>query len=115
MHGPLLPSGLEDVAMHHPHELALLFSLLACGTTVSIQGSDESEGRLYGTLARAALGLQSIFDDCSLHAFQAVYLLGAFEAHVCRSSMEGAWRLRGLALCLASSVRILAIPFYAYG
>lgn len=92
-------------AADRPHDLALLFALFACGAAADLtQGAQNEEAMRYNALSRTALGLQSIFDESSLSACQAVFLLGSFESHVGRGPTDSPWKLISLALTIASSV-----------
>lgn len=105
------------------HDLALLFAVLACGTVSDLsQTPDNEEASRYNVLSRAALGLQSVFEEASLSSVQAVFLLGTYEGYAGRGgTLDTAWRTTSLALFLSSSVcfqvfRLLpAADYYSYG
>lgn len=109
-------SFIISVALKHPHELAVIFALFALGAFVDLtQNSNNSESARYYMLARAALGLQSVFDHATLSACQTVYLLATYKLHAAHgSNQECSWRLASLGACLASSVRNITLYHYPY-
>lgn len=98
-------------AVEHPHELALLFSLLACGVLgISYHEPETAEARKYWDLARASFSLRSFVEDDSLSACQALSLLSAAEAFMNRGQKESILQNMSLALILACHVSAFVLP-----
>lgn len=95
---------LDETILQHSYELAVLLILFACAISVSNEPENLSAA-YYAKLGRLALGIQSVFEDISLVACQAIYLLGAYEGSARKGPVESSWRLKSVALALASSVR----------
>lgn len=89
------------------HDLALLFSVFACGATADLTLPVwNSEAETFQQLARAALGLRSVFDASSITAAQAICMLGSFDIISGRkNSLESAWKTTSFSFMLALSVR----------
>lgn len=109
-------SHLISTATDSPHDLALLFTVFACGAVADLtQPPDNVEALRFNALSRATLGLYNLFEAGSLSACQAVFLNGSFEVYSGkRASQESAWKMFSLAMCLASSVSgsfLLSSPF----
>lgn len=92
------------------HQLALLFGIFAAGSAGDMTMEPYSaEGELYRQLGRAALGLHSIFEGTSLVTVQALSMIAVYDFFSCNTqTLDTAWKLVSMALCLASSVRLLA-------
>ncbi len=88
------------------HDLALLLMVFATGAAADLTLPPlNEEAEKYRHLARAALGLKSIFDGGSMSAVQAICLLGAYDVASGRKhSMESAWKMMCLAFSLSASV-----------
>lgn len=95
-----------------PHALALLLAVFACGATADLTlppWNDEAD--LYYHLARTALSLKPVFEGASLHAVQAIALLGSYELFSCRKGdLEGTWKMMSFALSLAASIGLNRDP-----
>lgn len=91
-----------------PHDLALLFMVFAVGAVGDLTlPPDNDEGELYHQLARAALGLKTVFDSPSLATVQALSLMGVFYVFSGRNrTLETAWLTMNFALNLALSVSV---------
>ncbi|KAH8825599.1 fungal-specific transcription factor domain-containing protein, partial [Flagelloscypha sp. PMI_526] len=99
----------------NPHNLSLLFVILALGcvveATASSQDSNNSrpEAEHYHQISKAALSLQPILEQPSIYAVQALTLLGIYnsmsgEDIMSQSNMELTWNLTTLAAHLAQTV-----------
>lgn len=103
-------SNLTTQAIEHPHELALLFSLLACGVlATSLPGPISTGASKYWDLARASFSLRSFEEDGSLSACQALSLFSAAEAYINRGPKESVLQNMSLALVLACNVSTLVL------
>lgn len=96
----------ESEAGLEAHQLALLFGVFAAGSAGDMTMEPYSaEGELYRQLGRAALSLHSIFDGTSLVTVQALSLIATYDFFSCNTqTLDTAWKLVSMALCLASSV-----------
>lgn len=103
-------SSILATALDHPHDLALLFAVFACGAVSDLtQAPDNAEGSRYHTLSRVTLGLQNIFEGASLSACQAIFLIGSYEVYCGkRTGQEKSWKMFSLAMCLGNSVSFLS-------
>ena len=94
------------------HSLALLLSVFAAGAAGDFtQPQYNEEAETYYYLARAALGIENIFDDdggsATLETVQAMSLLGAYHVFSARKgSFEAATMLLNIAYCIAGSVSL---------
>lgn len=89
------------------HQLALLLAVFACGAAgdLTLDACNE-EGETYRQLARSALSLHSVFEGTSLTTVQALALVGVYDVFNAGSqTIESAYKLHSLALCLGVSVR----------
>lgn len=88
------------------HDLSLLLIVFAVGAVADMTlPPDNDEANLYYHLCRATMSLQSILDDTKLTTVQTIALMGAYDLFSCReATLEGAWKLLTIAMCLASSV-----------
>ena len=92
------------------HCISLLFAVFAAGSSGDLtlpQYNEEAE--MHYHLARAALGLESIFEgDCdavTLETVQAVSLMGVYHVYSARKgTMEVPVLLLNVAYCLAGTV-----------
>ena len=102
---PLRPEVFREDQLH---DLALCFSLLVIGSVADLtQDAINFEAEELEKLARAALGLRSIFTYGTLEACQALILLGSYETCTRRKmSNESADKLMTFGLCVASSVSL---------
>lgn len=99
------PFSLAAQAVEHPRELALFFSLLACGIlSNSTLGSESPEARRYANLARASFSLRSFLDEGSLSACQTLSLLSAAEGYMSRGPNERVTHYMSISLVLARKV-----------
>lgn len=93
------------------HDLALLLCVFAVGAVFDLTLPPlNPEAERYRHLARAALGLKSVFDSTSFTAVQAVILLANYDLISGRKdSLETAWKIMGLGLTLGMSVSIVLL------
>ena len=91
-----------------PHDLAMLFMVLAIGALV---GSDSSSalGEHYHQIARAAISLQPILEKPSIVTIQSLHLMSIYNAMSgsdlkSETSMEMTWSLITLASHLSQTV-----------
>ncbi|KAH8116341.1 fungal-specific transcription factor domain-containing protein [Phellopilus nigrolimitatus] len=99
------PSPPSDSASSH--RLALMFIVLAIGTLMDPnQAPYNLEAEKYHQLARAALFKSSIFDDPTLHAVQALFLMSyyLFLADRHGTGSGSRWIIMGFAVKLAQSI-----------
>ncbi|KAI5122508.1 hypothetical protein M0805_001416 [Coniferiporia weirii] len=99
------PSPPSDHASSH--RLALMFIVLAIGTLMDpAQPPYNLEAEKYHQLARAALFKSSIFDDPTLHAVQALFLMSyyLFLADRHGTGSGSRWIIMGFAVKLAQSI-----------
>lgn len=89
-----------------PHELSLLFAVLALGATSDLtQCPQNEESLLYHHLSRGALTQRSVFESANLSTVQAIVLIGLFDLCSCREvAVEGTWRMVSFGLSLGISV-----------
>lgn len=89
-----------------PHRLAVLFMILAVGALVDLTlPSNSVEAEKYYELARATLGLESIFDSPRLETVQAVALMASYHSQWgSKYTLESAWSLVSLASKLGQAV-----------
>ena len=90
------------------HQLALLLAVFACGAAGDLtQETCNEEGETYKQLAQCALGLYSVFEGTSLATVQALALMGAYDLYSASvQTLESAFKLLGLAHCLAITVNV---------
>lgn len=90
------------------HDLALLLMVFAAGAAGDLtQNQYNEEAETYHHMARAALGLKSIFDGATLATVQATSLLGAYTVFSARrQNLETAWLLFNISFILAGSVSV---------
>lgn len=97
---------LEDEKGVAVHELALLLAVLASGAAGDLtQDAFNEEGELYRHLTRCALSLHNIFEGTSIATVQALSMAGSYDFFSANAeTLETAWKVLSLTLCLASSV-----------
>jgi hypothetical protein len=109
----------SDDYYNGPHDLALLFSILALGSVLDVTLSTqvaESEGEHYNQLALAALCTQPVLEKPSLVTIQTLHIASIYHAMLGNdasggeSSMEFTWSLVNLAAHLAQTVRYFFDP-----
>ncbi|KII85775.1 hypothetical protein PLICRDRAFT_56260 [Plicaturopsis crispa FD-325 SS-3] len=91
------------------HRLALMFMVLAIGTLMDErQTSYGIEAEKYYQLARAALFRDSLFDEPTINAVQALYLMSfyLFLADRHGTGSGSRWAIMGLAVKVAQSVSL---------
>ena len=90
----------------HLHDLALILMVFASGAAGDLtQEQYNEEAETYQYMARAALGLKSIFDGATLITVQATSLLGAYHVFSARrANLESAWLFFNISYVLAASV-----------
>lgn len=91
-----------------PHDLALLFIILAIGALVGRESSD-AYGEHFHQISRAALALQPVLEKPSIVTIQALHLLSIYNAMSgsdlkSETSMEMTWSLVTLASHLSQTV-----------
>ncbi|KLO09671.1 hypothetical protein SCHPADRAFT_907557 [Schizopora paradoxa] len=92
----------EQTARMDLHDLALLYMVFAVGAAADLTLPPyNAEAERYRHLARAALGVKSVFDGGSLSVVQAIFLMGSYDVISGRmQSLESVWKM----FCLASSL-----------
>lgn len=97
----------------HIHELALFFSILACGAVADLTLPPiNAEGERFNKVARAAMGVQDILKEATIPGVQTIFLLGSyglFCGH--KSSQEESWKMYSVGLSLAASVCLIFSHF----
>ena len=97
-----------------PHDLALLFSVLALGSVMDTSlpvSTAETEGEHFNQLALAALCQQPVLEKPSLVTIQTLHVLSVYNAMLGgdvsggESTMESTWALVAVACHLAQTVR----------
>ncbi|KAJ3515208.1 hypothetical protein NLJ89_g1912 [Agrocybe chaxingu] len=91
-----------------PHDLALLFIVLAIGSLVSREPSD-SQGEHFHQISRAALALQPVLEKPSIVTIQCLHLMSIYSAMSGsdmknETSMEMAWSLITLSCHLSQTI-----------
>lgn len=107
-------SGIIDILYeqpHHPnldrihsHTLSVFFILLALGSLFDNEPSAMHTAELYSALARAALCLDSIFNEATCSTVQALLLTTHFIHEQGRPHNEERWLLTGLCLRVAQTI-----------
>lgn len=92
-----------------PHDLALLFVILAVGALVG-QEPSNALGEHFHQVARAAISLQPVLEKPSIVTIQALHLMSIYNAMSgsdlkSETSMEMTWSLITLAAHLSQTVR----------
>ncbi|KAL5480278.1 hypothetical protein ACEPAI_1548 [Sanghuangporus weigelae] len=97
---------------HYVHHLALLLCVFASGASGDLTlpvGNDEAE--LYNHLARAALGLKSVFAGSTMESVQAILMMAVYDFNSSRRySLEPSWKMFYFGLSLASSIGLHRDP-----
>ena len=91
-----------DQQPHSPHNLALLFSLLAISALIE-EEADEAEH--YHQIAQAAVSLQPVLEEPSLETVQTLRLWSIYNG-MNDGAMELTWSLVTLAAHLSQTVRV---------
>jgi hypothetical protein len=89
------------------HRLSVMFMVLAIGSLMDVRlPSYNIEAEKYHQLARAALFQNNIFDEPTLGAVQALYLMSFYLFLSDKHGMSGGsrWAIMGMAVKLAQSV-----------
>ena len=111
----------EEQARSGPHDLALLFIVLAIGSLLSSPPSSSPNtatasanalGEHYHQISRAALALQPVLEKPSIVTIQALHLLSIYNAMSgsdlnSETSMEMTWSLVTLSAHLSQTVNYL--------
>ncbi|EGO23157.1 hypothetical protein SERLADRAFT_471933 [Serpula lacrymans var. lacrymans S7.9] len=97
------PDLVPDNGPANSHRLAVLFMVLALGTLMDLdKPSHSQESKQYYQLGRAALSLDSVFEEQSIISIQALFLMCHF---MFLSDIEGPrWALMGLVVKLAQGI-----------
>ncbi|OCB91794.1 hypothetical protein A7U60_g938 [Sanghuangporus baumii] len=94
------------------HHLALLLCVFASGASGDLTlpvGNDEAE--LYNHLARAALGLKSVFAGLTMESVQAILMMAVYDFNSSRRySLEPSWKMLYFGLSLALSIGLHRDP-----
>ncbi|KAL5496085.1 hypothetical protein ACEPAH_3178 [Sanghuangporus vaninii] len=109
---PLSPTSLN---VGHMHDLALFFMILTGGFLAEgIQNTlTNPEAERYHHLARIALSLNSIFENGSLSACQALILLASYDVQSGRKAApETSWKLAGIGFIHAISIGLHRDPIH---
>ena len=103
-HYPIEASRMKEANLH---ELALLFGICAIGAVGDIsKPAPTIESDLFAHLARAALGMRSVYAHGTLQTAQAFLALGSYSLGRGGFGSESlAWTLMGYGFTIASSVR----------
>lgn len=115
----LLPMFYPDGERISPHlvkedvldDLALLFAIFAVGCDVNsfILGAPSDLCEHYKGCSRAALATRGLMEEGTLSVVQTLVILGTFEMYSWRpNAPERAWKLKAIALFVASSVCLLS-------
>ncbi|KAI6125436.1 fungal-specific transcription factor domain-containing protein [Pisolithus croceorrhizus] len=89
-------SGHPNLDRVHSHTLSVFFILLALGALFDSEPSAMRTAELYSALARAALCLDSIFNEATCSTVQALLLITRFIYEQDRPNNEERWLLTGL-------------------
>lgn len=89
-------SGHPNLDRIHSHTLSVFFILLALGALSDSEPSAQRTAELYSALARAALCLDSIFNEATCSTVQALFLTTRFTYEQERPNNEERWLLTGL-------------------
>lgn len=110
------PASGEEQARTGPHDLALLFIVLAIGSLLSSPASSSPSnaatasanalGEHYHQISRAALALQPVLEKPSIVTIQALHLLSIYNGMSSNSemSMEMTWSLVTLSAHLSQTI-----------
>ena len=91
------------------HRLSVMFMVLAIGSLMDTRlPSYNIEGEKYHQLARAALFQNNVFDEPTLGAVQALYLMSIYLFFSDKHGVSGGsrWAIMGMAVKLAQSVSL---------
>lgn len=123
------PASGEEQARSGPHDLALLFIVLAIGTLLSSPPSSSpsnaatananAQGEHYHQISRAALALQPVLEKPSIVTIQALHLLSIYNGMSgsdlnSETSMEMTWSLVTLAAHLSQTVSYLVCCYKTF-
>jgi len=109
------PSPGEDWS--GPHDLALLFVVMALGAVVKKEPSNDLGEHFY-QLSRAAISLQPVLEKPSIVTIQTLLLMSIYHGMSgsdlkSETSMETAWSLLMLASQLSKTVRLSFPKFFS--
>jgi hypothetical protein len=93
------------------HRLSIMFMVLAFGSLMDTRlPAYNIEAEKYHQLARAALFQNNIFDEPTIGAVQALYLMSFYLFFSDRHGSSGGlrWAIMGMAVKLAQSVSVMA-------
>ena len=109
------PVDPNSASVGNCHDLALLFSLLACG--ISMNCHDQTlavETDKYYHLARAALSLGDVLERGSMATCQALLLIATYAKHDRGLYMrEAEWKIISTAFTIATSVSTVCLCVFA--
>jgi hypothetical protein len=99
-------TGFTSLYGVHSHRLSVFFILLASGTTFETHSSASMLAEQYHSLARGAFALDSILQEATCAAVQALFMMMRFLYSSDRASSETRWLLNGLCTRVAQTVRL---------
>ncbi|KAI0065622.1 hypothetical protein BV25DRAFT_1906166 [Artomyces pyxidatus] len=105
--GAVPPPDVEESVVVHSSRLSLMFMVLAIGSLMDSRlPAYSADAEKYYQLARAALFQTSIFDEPTLGAVQALFLMTyyLFLAERHGSSAGSRWAIMGMAIKLSQSI-----------
>lgn len=90
------PPGHPNLDRVHSHTLSAFFIILALGALFDSEPSAMRTAELYSAVARAALCLNSIFNEATCSTVQALLLITRFVYEQDQQNNEASWLLTGL-------------------
>ena len=96
------PAGSATMARIHPHQLAILFAVLAAGAQLA------PVAQQYHILARAAFSLAPLKREANVTSVQALFLLMWVMRNADPKSHEERWLLGGV--CIKVAQQVLSPP-----
>lgn len=91
----------------HPHQLAVIFLVLAIGSTISDEASGVLAGQRYYALACASISLQPLIRESTNATLQALFIMMQYYGLVDRAVSDRRWLMSGVMIRLAHSVSTL--------
>jgi hypothetical protein len=104
------PASSDEPNLVVSHRLSVMFMDLAIGSLMDTRlPSYNIEAEKYHQLARAALFQNNVFDEPTLGAVQALYLMSIYLFFSDKHGVSGGsrWAIMGMAVKLAQSVSLL--------
>lgn len=93
----------------HSHQLAVIFLVLAIGSTVSDDTSGQLSGQRYYALACAAFSLEPLIRESTTATLQALFIMIQYYGLVDRAVSDRRWLVSGIMIRLAHSVSRLLL------